>query len=319
MDYEYWCGLSDEELGQVDIAEVNLACAAGLPGSEELDVSLCLKRLEEWTDRVRAGIDRALRNRAKYPDYDELSEAEYCILTMFAVLYRHIKLEPNLDRDYHRKPYGRDSRDNFIHAVLSDLYPHLCCTASVLFTAIGRRIGYPIKLVKSREHIFCRRDDPKGERFNIEATDQGYYRRSDEHYRNWPKPSDPQSIHLGGWLRSMTPREELSVFLSLRGGCLLEHLQLGEAVKSLHFCCQADPHDHFHCNLWKIVTLIFRAQQNAPGADPRTWRIPSPRKHWEHHVHFSAIEEFNRILMNRQRDPKSSMPQLTFETIVSAF
>ena len=31
MDYEKWCGLSDEKLAKEDIAEINLTCAAELP------------------------------------------------------------------------------------------------------------------------------------------------------------------------------------------------------------------------------------------------------------------------------------------------
>jgi hypothetical protein len=63
MDYDYWCGLPDEELARQDVAAVNLACAVGLPGSEDLDAKKSLACLEQWTERARYGRSRALRTK----------------------------------------------------------------------------------------------------------------------------------------------------------------------------------------------------------------------------------------------------------------
>ncbi len=43
----------DDVLAQCDIAELNLACAAGLPGTEELDFPGLLNKLDQWADEVR--------------------------------------------------------------------------------------------------------------------------------------------------------------------------------------------------------------------------------------------------------------------------
>ena len=228
---------------------------------------------------------------------------------MYSVLYRHLGLTLNLDCQDPTKPYdGSDSRNQFIHAVLMDGHPATCCSAPVIFAALGRRFGFPIKLAKTREHIYCRWDDPNGECFNIEATNQGYHRTSDDDYRRWPKPVDEESIRRGGFLRSMTPRQELSVFLNLRGTVFLENLQLGEAVKAFYFACQADPSEQFHCNHWKIASLIQRARcdvphrtlTETPNADPRSWRIPSPRTEAEAMTYPAACRTLNRIVSNRR-------------------
>ena len=183
---------------------------------------------------------------------------------MFAVLYRHLGLTLNLDCHDSTKPYdGSDSRNQFIHAVLMDGHPATCCTAPVIFAALGRRLGFPIKLAKTRQHIYCRLDDPNGECFNIEATNQGYYRMADDDYRRWPKPVDEESIRRGGFLRSMTPRQELSVFLNLRAVVFLENLQPSESVEALYYACQVDPSEFFHYNHFKIATLIHRAQNKS--------------------------------------------------------
>ena len=47
-----------EQLADLDIAEMNLLCAAGLPGAEKLDVAKCLAQLDEWAARVQAETDR---------------------------------------------------------------------------------------------------------------------------------------------------------------------------------------------------------------------------------------------------------------------
>jgi len=46
-------GQCPDELQGVDIAEMNLLCAAGLPGAEDLDVDRCLATLDSWAARVR--------------------------------------------------------------------------------------------------------------------------------------------------------------------------------------------------------------------------------------------------------------------------
>ena len=60
MDYESWCSLSDEELGQRDIAEANLAIAFGLPYADSLDISALRSKLDGWTDFVRGVTERVL-------------------------------------------------------------------------------------------------------------------------------------------------------------------------------------------------------------------------------------------------------------------
>lgn len=49
-----------EDLDQFDTGILNLLCAAGLPGSEKLDVPCCLKRLDRLSSFVRIETDRNL-------------------------------------------------------------------------------------------------------------------------------------------------------------------------------------------------------------------------------------------------------------------
>jgi hypothetical protein len=150
----------------------------------------------------------------------------------------------------------------------------------VIFAAIGRRLGYPIRLVQSREHIFCRWRGADGERFNIEATDQGYYRTPDEHYHNWPRPTFQKALREGLFLTDLTPRQEVGLFLQLRGSCLLWNLCVEEALDALTSACELHPKDYFCRNLAIIAEMLCQAKQGdnslyaVPNRDPVFWSVP---------------------------------------------
>ena len=57
-------------------------------------------------------------------------------------------------------------------------------------------------------------------------------RYDDEHFKQWPFPVTEEEIQADGYLKSLTPVEELALFLSLRGHCLKEAGRMSEAVAS---------------------------------------------------------------------------------------
>jgi hypothetical protein len=101
----------------------------------------------------------------------------------------------------------------------------------VLYVALGRRLGYPLKLVTTKAHVFLRWDSPE-ERFDLEATGRGMNPYDDNHFRQWPYPVTEEEVRTGGFLKSLTPPEELALFLSLRGNCLMEAGRASEAIAS---------------------------------------------------------------------------------------
>lgn len=75
-------------------------------------------------------------------------------------------------------------------------------------------------------------DDGK-ERFNIDgAGNGGVDYPTDEFYHKWPHPLTEKMLATGEFLNSLTPQEELSMFLELRGICLHEHGRFPEAVET---------------------------------------------------------------------------------------
>jgi hypothetical protein len=122
-------------------------------------------------------------------------------------------------------PDFRDSRDLFIHGILFG-DGGTCASMPVLYVAVGRRLGYPLKLVHAKGHRFARWDDPEGKhwdqpaRFNIEGSGRGLNIKPDEYYHTWPRKLKDRELAEGCFLRSHTPREELASFLATRANCL---------------------------------------------------------------------------------------------------
>src|SRR5579859_5661741 len=73
---------SPDQIARCDIALMNLLCAGGLPGAENLDIAKCIGRLEFMVEYIRAETERNLpRFRADpgwvFSSSDSCSEAHY--------------------------------------------------------------------------------------------------------------------------------------------------------------------------------------------------------------------------------------------------
>jgi hypothetical protein len=124
----------------------------------------------------------------------------------------------------------------------------------VLNIALGRRLGYPLKLVTTKQHLFVRWDSPT-ETFDMDATGKGVSHSDDSVYRQWPFPINDEEIKAEGYLKSLSPQEELSVFMSIRGMCQAENGLMADAAESFKAAYQLQP-------AWRGNQILFaRAQQ----------------------------------------------------------
>ena len=242
---------SPAQIAQCDIALLNLVCAVGLPGAENLDPQDCIAVLAGWAERVRSETERHLYRYKANPREFESSEGYFRMLMMAVVLYEDFSVRYNparigtpgaLDPNDH---FFADSRDVFLHGLVGSRVQGLkskvqsrsafalgtCSSMPVLYVALGRRLGYPLKLATTKAHVFLRWEGA-GERFDLEATGKGMNRYDDEHFKQWPYPVTEEEIQADGYLKSLTPVEELALFLSLRGHCLKEAGRMSEAVAS---------------------------------------------------------------------------------------
>lgn len=214
-----------------DIAEINLLAANGLPGAENLDVEKSLKMLDLWAAWVKHETDRHLYKFQKAPAEFNDSEAYFRILMMICTLQEDFHICYNKDPKMRAGPvelvpsdftfFGKP-KDLFVHGLTEREHEGTCASLPVLYVAIGRRLGYPLKLVECKGHLFVRWEDAK-ERFNIEGTSRGLNCYPDKEYMEWPWPISKEELETGMYMKSLSPRRELAAFLELRSLCLKEH------------------------------------------------------------------------------------------------
>ena len=226
--------LPPTELNQCDIALMDLLCAQGLPGADGMNIKSCLATLDQWAAHVQAETTRNFHKYRDNPSGFYNSEGYFRMLMMSVVMYEDfgIRYNPNRitlpGRVDPNDRFFANALDIFLNGLIEGQKTGTCSSMPVLYIAIGRRLGYPLKLVTTKAHLFVRWESDAG-RFNVEATGKGMNRYDDEHFKQWPFPVSDVEIRTEGYLKSLTIAEELAVFLSLRGNCLKEAGRFKEA------------------------------------------------------------------------------------------
>lgn len=234
--------LTDAELSRCDIAAVNLACAAGLPDAAGINVTLIGERLDWFARVVRQETERKLpRFRRKRYDYRN-SEAYFRILALTTVLQRDCGVRYNLAKIPEDVPL--DTADIFVHGAVVGS-GGTCASLPVVYAAVGRRLGYPFKLVTTTTrqwgHLFVRWDEPGGKSFNIETTSWGLNSDPDDYYRTGVYEITPEEERKGNFLKSLTPREELASFLAERGFRWLDYGRYRKGVEAMAWASALAP------------------------------------------------------------------------------
>jgi hypothetical protein len=209
--------MTEEELSKQDIALLNLRATDGLPGTENMNVSQLLAQLDGWAKKVRIDTDRNLYQFLQKPNEFNNSEAYFRMLMLVTVLQQDFGVHYNLERvkdiDFTK------SQDLFLHGMVGSSNGGTCVSMPVLYTAVARRLGYPVYLVNAKEHLFCRWDK-SGERVNVEGTNRGMNSLADDHYMSWPHPIAQHEVDAGLYLKSLSNAESFAAFLAARGHCL---------------------------------------------------------------------------------------------------
>ena len=194
MNYSHWCSLSEAELARQNIAETNLPLAKGLPSTEDFDISALCRKVDDWADLVDHGVRRSLKRRLR-GEASDLTGDQFRVMVMITVLQRNLGVTYYLK--FSEGQYnGSDSRNLFLNGLLNG-WGGTCVTMPVLYCAIGRRLGWPLKLVFAKEHVFCRWDEGPGFSFNIEATSPGFVSHPNEYYHRRPKPLTVRELETG--------------------------------------------------------------------------------------------------------------------------
>lgn len=242
--------LTDEELGEFDIAYVNLICASGLSGTQNTNIKVCLDILDRAAEQVEYNTQRCrwFKDRPEKYDY---SFNLFRVHVLYSILRRDFGFYYNFDcRKENATPRPVDT---FIHGLLHGSGGN-CASMPVLFAAVGRRLNYPLKLVKAKNHYFVRWDEDGGERFNIEVSIlDGFNCHEDDYYRQFPFPITSKQEVDGNFLVSMSPRQELAAFLNERGFCWSWIKEYRKAAESFLWAKITEPENLYygtwHCSV----------------------------------------------------------------------
>lgn len=181
-----------------------------------MDAPLCQRKLVEWTEKVRWETVKAMDLFEKRPgDYCN-SRNFFRALTLITVLQQDCGVHYNPAKIPEDVPF--ETADSFIFGIIQG-NGGTCTTIPVLYAAIGRRLGYPLKLVKAVSkqytHFFVRWDGD-GARFNMEGTAQGLSCPPDSYYRTGRYAVSAGLEEASGLLTLMSPRQELAEFTNER-------------------------------------------------------------------------------------------------------
>lgn len=298
--------LAPEQLAKLDIAEANLECALGLPGSEDLDIPSALQVIDNWAGRIREKTVAYWPKFLQAPEAYFHSEAFFRMLVFTTVLYRDCGVRYNTE--CMDGPFDcTDSRTQFIHGITEGV-GGTCASMPVLYVAIGRRLGYPLKLVTAREHLFCRWDEPqRNVNMNVEATSAGLNTYPDDYYRSWPKPFTPEQEAIYHHLVSLTSQEELAEFYSHRTHCMTDWGHFLLAFELANHAMKLAPQICGHEIQQAIATVLYRHTSGLVDYRLRTQSDKSddsfvvdrgkvrPLQMWERRIVPMARDEMQRI------------------------
>ena len=263
-----------------DIAWLNLACTEGFPEASGLSVQTCLVTLDQWSKRIQSEATRhSYRFRQNPAEFDR-SEGFFRLLMMAVVLAEdfHVRYNParasTPDQASTKDGFFADPQDVFLHGLLGPQRMGTCSSMPVLYVALGRRLGYPLKLVTTKGHLFVRWEDAK-ERFNVEVTGMGVNKFDDAYYRQWPFPVTDEEVQAEGYLKSLTPDEELAVFLSIRGMCLREANRTAEAAEAFAAAVRHAPNVRGYR---VMLASLERTLAASPQASQKAFAVPKSTK-----------------------------------------
>ena len=276
--------LDISDIETLDLAYVNLLCATGLPGAEDLDIDACLNRLRAWATRAGRMIDSHFHVYQQNPAAFDNSEPIWRMLALARFLKNECRISYHMDRAF-SEPDWTDSRDLFLHGLLGPQRHGTCVSLPVLLTSVSRRLDYPVGLSHAPGHIFSRWDAMNHKkssyrgRFNIEFSgDIDFF--PDEHYFDFPVrwPKTMRDRYLAGdrdfeYLHTFARAQEVAHCFSQRGVCLEANDRLYEAVNCFH---AADRFDSRYKGYAQFAKRALRARaeivMRTMGLEPNLFR-----------------------------------------------
>lgn len=256
---------------RLSLIQRNLLCRKNLTPHQTETAESLQRTLAQWTQRIRAETRRHHYRYVRNPAEFENSPGFFRMLMVAVVLAEDYGICYDPSR---RAGVGETRMDDgffsdpdrvFLTGLLGPDRTGTCSSLPVLYAAIGRELGYPLKLVTTKGHLFVRWDGD-GERFNIEASSHGLNRFSDDYYRQWPFQISKDEEMAEGYLQSLTPEGEFAVFLSIRGMCLSEQGRWGQAADAFRAAARFAPGCRSYKSMLDSLEQRARVSRSADAA-----------------------------------------------------
>lgn len=234
-DFSCVFGLTPEQVANYDMAELNLLCGSGLNGTEKVDLNQFMKVLDDLARMVKKETKRNWVRFQRDPSEYQNSEAYYRMGMVITVIRQDFKARynPKLITDPSKRSenevFYKDASNVFLQGLLTGDKMGTCASMPVLYVAVARKLGYPVYLVSTKGHLFCRWEDGK-ERMNFEGTGEGIRIDPDEKYHKFPFALTQQEIENSTYLKNLTRAQELAIFLDTRAACLVASNRNSEAL-----------------------------------------------------------------------------------------
>lgn len=225
--------LPPDRLEKVDVALINLLCADGLRGSEDLDIDYFTRTLEGWAAHVESETKRNFHLFQEHPEKFRNSLAYFRMAMLATVLVQDLRIRYNPEREKQlenghilrredEKTFFADSKDVFIHGLLTGKHYGTCASLPFLYVAVGRRLGYPVTLATTATHFYVRYEEGNGKHLNVEATEhRAFLAPSDDEYKNpWELRLSDDEVKGMVYLQPMSNKEILGHSLLTRSAVL---------------------------------------------------------------------------------------------------
>lgn len=243
-----------------------------------MDIPGTLATLDRWAEFVAHETARRYPQFLRDPADYENSEGYFKALVLVTVLERDLGVRYNPERA--DQPGFDNSKDQFIHGMVGSDNGGTCVSMPVLDLAVGRRLGWPLKLALARQHVFWRWDDGRSPPMNFNNAGRGLRSDPDEFYRSWPRPITDDDLKHREFLVSLTPAEELAVFLAARGHCLAAHGRYREALDAYRAAADRHPsataYRLFIAETCSTLNPPIRVQPGPPRNPWANFGMPEP-------------------------------------------
>ncbi len=323
--------LSPSQRAVIGPAELNLLCAAGLPDGQDVDTARCLAALEQWTTLVRGETSQRLatltrRDRSAKEPLGASSESRSKAQALLQGLHdalgsdrRPASLESGTLESAVARGIPLDPRDLFLCGVLENASPpHRPTSVSLpwLYLAVGRRLGYPLRLAAQDGRLLLRWEG-QDEQFTLDwqqswtepvvSAPELRFRVEAAGRPPLPLPTDPPpSATLPSPMHLLTTDDELAMLLSARGACLESHGQNREAL-----VVSAQAH-RLRPDCDNYVVAIAHVMPKISSLFGHTEPMPAP-DYSDRGGPLEEVDALNRFNLERRQDDEARLRQVMEE------